>query len=192
MSFFSEPNNRMIILGVIPLIAMTGSAISALTIVLIIIVVLFFSSLIYSFFPENIDFRTGFFLIVIITATVTTISETLARILLPHIHSLTTLFIMLVPVNSYVVNQMITKQKGKKLFAYALTGIKNFLFSATVLLLAGIVREIFGRGTLFNQPIITSDPDVELVAIVNSPACAFIVTAMILGFLNLLKRKNNE
>ncbi len=192
MNGVSKADELLIILGVVPLIALTDSAINTLGISLTMLVIFFLSSLVCSLLPKSKDVSIRFLLIIIVTATMTTIADTIMRIHLTTIYSNAVLFLPLTAVNSFLVYHLRTHEIKRKPFSLATAVSKKFIFVIVVLLTIGIIREIIGKGTLFNQPILTPDPEAKLFVIANSPAGALVITAIILGLRNLCRKKTDE
>lgn len=184
-------NNLLIIIGLTPLIALTNSAINSFAIGLVVIIVFIISSIATNFFKKYLIEANNIIILIVITATVITVIDRFMQIHTPIVHSGIKFFLPLIAVNSFIYNYTNNFKRTDGILSFTLNGTKKWLKIYFILIMIGMVREIFGRGTLFNQPILTSDPAVDPVILISSPAGAFLMAGFGLVIFFKIKNKND-
>jgi len=185
-----KADGLLIVLGVIPIIALTDSVINTFAIGFTTLIVLIFSSIFFAFEKKYINESNSFIVLIIITATITTISDHLLQIHLPAIRSDINIFLPLITVNSFVLYYIKKYKYPNSVLKFTFYGIKKCLVIFLVIFVIGLCREILGKGTLFNLHVLTSDLEAKPIIIVDSPPGAFIMTAIVLILFNIIKNKN--
>ena len=187
MNLKYKENELLIILGVIPFIALTDSALNGLGIGMIVLITLFFSVLICSLINVNIKEPERTIICIIINATIVSL---LGLFLSHNFFALYTnigVFLPLVAINSFVFKSFENKYSGIK---KRLSVAKAYLPGIFILFIAGAVREILGKGMLLNKSLLNPDSETTIILFFNTPAGALITTGIVVSLYNLLKKKN--
>uniref|UniRef100_A0A7V3VUK0 Electron transport complex subunit RsxE n=1 Tax=candidate division WOR-3 bacterium TaxID=2052148 RepID=A0A7V3VUK0_UNCW3 len=167
----------LFLLGVIPLIALTDSALNGLRIGILLLILYIISSIItpiLSIFYE--PYKS--IVIVIITTTIASIMNSFLNHRFHWFSDNLGIFIFLIPVNSLLINNLKNFNNIKGFIA----GAKDFLIVVSFLLIIGFIREIFGRGTLLNQPLLNDDPESFLLLPFSSACGGFIISGTVWFF----------
>ncbi|MGQ9464914.1 MAG: Rnf-Nqr domain containing protein [bacterium] len=187
----SRNNILLITLGITPLLALTDSAINIFTIGLVILIVFVISSIVVNFLRKYFIKSSPLILLIIITATITTIIDQFMQIHKPVIRSEIDIFLPLTAINSFIFHHINRHNNSDKILASTFNGIKKWLGIFVLLLIISIFRELMGKGTLFNQPFLTSQSGLNLLILVSAPPGAFIITAIVLAIFFSLKKGEN-
>ncbi len=186
----SKTNDLLIIIGLLPFIALTNSAINSLAIGLVVIIVFIISSIIANLFKKYLIKSNSTIILIIISATISSLIDQFMQIHIPSVHSGIELFLPLTAVSSFLFNYINNFKNTDEILSFTFNGVKKWSKISLIFLVVGMVREIFGRGTLFNQPVLSSDPAANPVIILGAPSGAFIITAFVLAIFFKVKRKN--
>lgn len=186
----SKTNDLLIIIGLTPFIALTNSAINSLAIGLVVIIVFIISSIIANLFKKYLIKSNSTLLLIIISATIASLIDQFMQIHTPSVHSEIELFLPLTAVSSFLFNSIHNFKNTDEILNFTFNGAKKWSKILLILIMVGIIREIFGRGTLFNQPVLSSDPAANPVIILSAPPGAFIITAFCLTIFFKIRRKN--
>lgn len=200
-------NNPAIIqlLGLCPLLAVSNTAISAITLGLATIIVLTFSNTLIALLKSKIDYnlRIPYFMLIIacnvtcIILLLKAISFELYQSLGVYLALITTNCVILGRVEAFAYKNSITKA--------CLDGIANGLGFSLVLFILGSIREIIGQGTLFsNANMLFGTFGDQLVLHIHSinsnfilallPPGAFFILGILIAlknYLELINKKNN-
>lgn len=187
----SKNSILLIALGVTPLMALTDSAVNTFTIGLVILIVFVISSIAVNFLRKYFIKSSPFILFIIITATITTIIDQFMQIHKPVVRSEIDIFLPLTAINSFIFYHINHPNNSDKILASTFDGLKKWFSIFALLLIISIFRELLGKGTLFNQPVLTSQSGLNLSILVSAPPGAFILTAMVLAIFFPWKKQEN-
>ncbi len=179
-----------IILGTVPVIAVTNSLLNALGIAIATMLVLFFTSIIYLFFAKYTNEPTRTFILLLIASTMTTILNIFLSWLIPDLHANLSLFLPLIAVNSFLVYGLKNYNEKQSKIGYTINLVKRYFGCFTILCASGAISEIIGRGTLLNQPLILEDSNELLLVTAQSPIGAFMVNGIFIFIYYKLKVRN--
>lgn len=198
-------NNPAIIqlLGLCPLLAVSNTAISALTLGLATILVLVFSNTLVAALKNQISYnlRIPYFML-IIACNVTCIILFLKAISYELYQSLG-VYLALITTNCVILGRVEAFAYKNNIGKASLDGLSNGLGFSFVLLILGSVREILGQGTLFaNADLLFGKFGENLVIHFHNvnynfilallPPGAFFILGMMIALKNYLKLKTQK
>ena len=185
--FIKENPVFVMALGLCPTLAVTSSVINAIGMGLAATFVLVFSnifiSLIKNFIPSKI--RIPAFIVVI--ASFVTIVDMVMYAYLPDIHKSLGLFIPLIVVNCIILGRAEAFASKNNVFRSILDGLGIGLGFTLALIVLGSIREVLGAGQFLGYNLFPETFQPMLVAIL-APG-AFIVMGLLMGLMNLKKKK---
>uniref|UniRef100_A0A7C6EMM3 Electron transport complex subunit RsxE n=1 Tax=candidate division WOR-3 bacterium TaxID=2052148 RepID=A0A7C6EMM3_UNCW3 len=190
MNLKYKENELLIILGVIPFIALTDSALNGLGIGMIVLITLFFSVLICSLTIVNIKEPERTLICIIINATIVSILGLLISQKFSELYSNIGIFLPLVAVNSFVFKKLQGFENKYSGIRRGFLAVKDYLMGIFILFIAGAIREISGKGMLLNKNLMNPDSETTIILFFNTPAGALIATGIVVFFYRLLKKKN--
>ncbi len=188
----SKQDELLIILGVIPIIALTDSALNALAIGIITLIALFLSGIFFLMFAQYLDRYIRTVILIIITATIATITGQILQLHNIPLYKNLGLFLSVMAINPFIHYHFRNYNYENFHWRSLIAGLRQCFAVMAFLLMVSIIREISGKGTFFNQPVFTPDPEARPVLFANAPTGALLTTAIILIMLGLFKRQNNE
>ena len=179
------------VLGMCPVLAVTNSAINAIAMGLATLFVLLMSNLLVSslrnFIPKQVRIATY----ILIIATFVTVADYVIMAISLEVHKSLGAFIALIVVNCLILGRaeaFASKNSIGKSFLDAIGMGIGFTFA---LLCLGVVREIFGNGTLFGFPFFPENFQDWVIMIL--PGGGFFTLAIWLLVFNAMKeRKKNK
>jgi electron transport complex protein RnfE len=124
----------------------------------------------------NPGIGTAVFILLIISATLTAIADTLIKAFFSGLHVSLGIYLSLIAVNCVIISQ---SNKGTITDA-----LKNDLGYVVIILIIGIAREVLGTGTLLGDTILGSGFRASPVSFFILPPGAFLVIAFIIAFIN--------
>ena len=176
----------VMLLGMCPTLGVTTSAFNGLGMGLATLFVLILSnsaiSLIKNFIPPMVRIPSY---IVVIAAFVTVI-DLLMSAYLPGLHAALGIFIPLIVVNCIILGRAEAFASKNNLWQSILDGIGMGIGFTIGLTSLGIVREILGKGSVFNYPLVGEDATPMLLFIM--PPGAFLALAGLIVLFNKLRR----
>ncbi|MGB9720226.1 MAG: Rnf-Nqr domain containing protein [bacterium] len=184
-------NGFLIILGVMPIIALTDTALNALGIGIVTLIVLFLSGIVFLLFAKFLNEPSRTFVLIIITGTITTIIKQVLSYHLPELCNNLDVFISLIAINSFVLYSLRYNNTQNSGLRFVLAAAKKWLGVVCIVFVIGILREILGQGTLVNKPILSPDMASKALLFINAPAGAFLMTALVLLGFELVKKKTD-
>uniref|UniRef100_A0A7V1EH02 Electron transport complex subunit RsxE n=1 Tax=candidate division WOR-3 bacterium TaxID=2052148 RepID=A0A7V1EH02_UNCW3 len=190
MNLKYKENELLIILGVIPFIALTDSALNGLGIGMIVLITIFFSVLICSLTIVNIKEPERTLICIIINATIVSILGSLLSHKFSELYSNIGIFLPLVAVNSFVFKKIQSFENKYSGIRRGFLAVKDYLMGIFILFIAGAIREISGKGMLLNKNLMSPDSETTIILFFNTPAGALIATGIVVCFYRLLKKKN--
>ncbi|MGD8174684.1 electron transport complex subunit E [Marinimicrobium sp. ARAG 43.8] len=188
------------LLGLCPLLAVTGSVVNALGLGLATLMVLTSSNIVVSLIRKGVSDAVRLPAFVMIIATLTTCIELIMRAFTYELYTILGIFIPLIVTNCAILGRADAFASKNSVLPSAVDGFMMGTGFALVLLSVGAIRELLGSGTLFAdmhllfgegarnwvwQPF-SSYPGF-LVAVL--PPGAFIVTGFLIALKNTLDAK---
>ncbi|BCE01745.1 electron transport complex subunit E [Marinicellulosiphila megalodicopiae] len=190
------------VLGLCPLLAVTGSVVNALGLGLATLVVIIGSniavSLIRSYVPDTIRLPA----FVMIIASLVTCAELLMQAYSFELYQVISLFVSLIVTNCAILGRAEGYARKNTVWLSALDGLFMGLGFLAVLLVLGGMREILGAGTLFDgmellipgadhlKVVVFEDYTSFIFAVL--PPGAFIGLGLIIAFKNLVDHQISE
>lgn len=182
------------LLGLCPLLAVSGSVVNALGLGLATVLVLFGSNVVVSLIRNHVTDAVKIPVFVMIIATFVTCTELLMKAYTYELYQILGIFIPLIVTNCAILGRAEAFASKNPLPLAALDGLMMGLGFALVLVVIGAIREIVGSGTLFANMELLLGPGAAnwkitlmdrglLVAVL--PPGAFIVV----GFLVAIKHR---
>lgn len=188
--FWRENPVFRLVLGLCPTLAVTTTAVNGMGMGLATTFVLVSSntviSLIRSFIPKKI--RIPAFIVTI--ATFVTIVDLVMNGYFHALHKSLGLFIPLIVVNCIILGRAEAFASKNPVWISIVDGLGVGLGFAVSLTIIGVVRELFGNGTVFNISIFGDSFNPLLLVIM--PPGAFIVLGILLGLMNKIEIKIAE
>jgi H+/Na+-translocating ferredoxin:NAD+ oxidoreductase subunit E len=185
--FIKENPVFIMALGLCPTLAVTSSVMNAIGMGLAATFVLVFSnifiSLIKGFIPDKI--RIPAFIVVI--ASFVTIVDMVMHAYTPEIHKSLGIFIPLIVVNCIILGRAEAFASKNNVMNSILDGLGMGLGFTFALVVIGGIREILGAGQFLGFNVLPASYQPMLVAIL-APG-AFIVMGLLMGLMNLKKKK---
>lgn len=185
------------LLGLCPLLAVSGSVVNALGLGLATTLVLVGSNISVSLIRKTVSDAVRLPAFVMIIASFTTCTELLMKAFTYELYQVLGIFIPLIVTNCAILGRADAFASKNKVAASAFDGLMMGLGFALVLVAVGAIREILGSGTLFAGMELLLGPVAEnwtvtlfsnysgfLVAIL--PPGAFIVTGFLIAIKNAI------
>ncbi|MBR9909013.1 MAG: electron transport complex subunit E [Gammaproteobacteria bacterium] len=185
------------LLGLCPLLAVTGSVVNALGLGLATMLVLTGSNIAVSLIRKTVSDAVRLPAFVMIIASFTTCTELLMKAFTYELYQILGIFIPLIVTNCAILGRADAFASKNSVLPSAFDGLMMGCGFAGVLLTIGAIREILGSGTLFANMHLLLGPAAEnwtltlvedysglLVAIL--PPGAFIVTGFLIALKNVI------
>jgi electron transport complex protein RnfE len=185
---WQQNTGMVVLLGLCPLLAVTGTVVNGLALGLATMLTLMLSNLLVSslrnFIPKQVRIATY----ILIIATFVTVADYVIQAISLDLHKALGAFIALIVVNCLILGRaeaFASKHTIGKSFLDALGMGFGFTFA---LLCLGVVREIFGSGTIFGFPFFPDSFQAWIIMIL--PGGGFFTLALwLLVFNNARERK---
>ncbi len=193
-------NNAALVqlLGLCPLLAVTGSVVNALGLGLATLLVLMGSNISVSLVRNAVSDAVRLPAFVMIIASFTTCTELLMQAFSYELYQILGIFIPLIVTNCSILGRADAFASKNKVLPSALDGLMMGLGFMLVLLAIGAIREVLGNGTLFANmhlifgatardwavPVFGADYPGFLVAVL--PPGAFLVAGMLIALKNVI------
>ncbi|GAA5317332.1 MAG: electron transport complex subunit E [Candidatus Pelagadaptatus aseana] len=191
------------LLGLCPLLAVSGSVVNALGLGLATMLVLTGSNIAVSLIRNHVSEAVRLPVFVMIIATFTTCTELLMKAFTFELYLILGIFIPLIVTNCAILGRADAFASKNPILPSAFDGLMMGTGFALVLVAVGAVREILGSGTLFDNMQLLFGPAAEswkitlfadykgfLVAIL--PPGAFIVVGFLIALKNIIDQKIEE
>lgn len=185
------------LLGLCPLLAVTGSVVNAIGLGLATILVLVGSNLAVSLIRNHVPDAVRLPAFVMIIASFVTVTELVMQALTYELYQILGIFIPLIVTNCAILGRADAFASKNGLLPSMVDGLTMGLGFTVVLILLGVIREIIGQGTLFTNMdlifgeaaanwkiVIFSDYPDFLFAIL--PPGAFVAMGLIIAVKNLI------
>lgn len=191
------------LLGLCPLLAVTGTVVNAIGLGLATILVLVGSNLAVSLIRNHVSDAVRLPAFVMIIASFVTVTELVMQALTYELYQILGIFIPLIVTNCAILGRADAFASKNGLLPSAIDGLMMGLGFTAVLILLGVIREIIGQGTLFTNmdlifgemalnwqiTIFTDYPDF-LFAIL--PPGAFVATGLLIALKNVIDNYLDE
>ena len=190
------------LLGLCPLLAVTGSVVNALGLGLATLAVLMGSNIAVSLIRGGVTDAIRIPAFVMIIATFTTCTELLMKAYTYELFQILGIFIPLIVTNCAILGRAEAFASKNRVFPAAIDGLMMGLGFGFVLVLLGAIREILGSGTLFADMNLLFGPAAEswklqlfgkdygfLVWIL--PPGAFLITGLLIAIKNVIDLRAN-
>ena len=188
------------LLGLCPLLAVTGSVVNALGLGLATMLVLTASNTAISMIRNHVSEAVKIPAFVMIIASFTTCTELLMQAFTYELYTILGIFIPLIVTNCIILGRAEAFACKNTVVASALDGFMMGSGFGLVLLLIGTIREILGNGTLFANMHLLFGPMAEnwtlhlfgegygfLIAVL--PPGAFLVAGMLIALKNIIDKR---
>lgn len=188
------------LLGLCPLLAVTGNFINGLGLGIATIITLTVSNIVISFTRNWVrkEIRIPYYVLVI--ASIVTVIDLSMSAITPELHSILGIFIPLIVTNCVIIGRAEAFASKNKIPRAALDGFMMGLGFALVLVTLGGMREFIGNGTLFSEATVMFGSVAEnwtfqinkdykgfLLAIL--PPGAFLGMGLLIAFKNIVDKR---
>ena len=191
------------LLGLCPLLAVTGTVVNAIGLGLATILVLVGSNIAVSLIRNHVSDAVRLPAFVMIIASFVTVTELVMQALTYELYQILGIFIPLIVTNCAILGRADAFASKNGVIPSAVDGLTMGLGFTVALILLGVIREIIGQGTLFTnmdlifgemavnwQIVIFSDYPDFLFAIL--PPGAFVAMGLIIAVKNLVDNYLDE
>lgn len=195
-------NNPAIVqlLGLCPLLAVSNSAVSALTLGLATIIVLVFSNVIISLAKNYINYNLRIPYFMLIIASIVTIIVLFMQAYSYSLYKSLGVYLALITTNCVILGRVEAFAYKNNVSKAFLDGLFNGLGFSIILLILGSIREIIGAGTLFaNADLLFGEYGKNLLININYnnnlllailPPGAFFIMGILIAVKNYISDKN--
>ncbi len=185
--FVKENPVFVMALGLCPTLAVTSSVVNAIGMGLAATFVLVFSNIFISLIKDLIPSKIRIPAFIVVIASFVTIVDMVMHAYLPDIHKSLGLFIPLIVVNCIILGRAEAFASKNNVFRSILDGLGMGLGFTLALVVIGGIREVLGAGQFLGYNLFPETFQPMLVAIL-APG-AFIVMGLLMGLMNLKKKK---
>ncbi|MCD8051997.1 MAG: electron transport complex subunit E [Clostridiales bacterium] len=172
----------IMMLGMCPTLAVTTSAINGFGMGVSTLAVLILSNLIISALRKVIPDQVRLPAYIVIVASLVTVIQLLIQAYIPFLYDALGIYIPLIVVNCIILGRAEAYAAKNPPLLSVMDGLGMGLGFTLALTLIGIVRELFGAGTLFGVQVMPGF--YEPVAILTKAPGAFLVLAIIIAIMN--------
>lgn len=179
----------VLVIGMCPTLAVTNTVENGLAMGIATSFVLISSEIVISLFKKLIPNNVRIPSFILIIATFVTFTDYFLKAFFPDIAASLSLFIPLIVVNCLILGRQeafASKNPTHRAIADALGMGIGFTW---VLVLLSAVRELFGMGSIFGIEILGSWYEPMVIMIL--PAGAFLSLGILVGIMNMIKRRGN-
>ncbi|MDP8215923.1 MAG: electron transport complex subunit E [Candidatus Kaelpia imicola] len=177
----------VLLLGLCPVLAVTTSAVNALTMGAAVIFVLSLSTLVVSIIKRVVPYQIRIAAFTIIIATFVTIADLFLKAQSPHLSKALGPYLPLIVVNCIILGRCEAFASKNSVLKTLLDALGMGAGFTIALLILGGMREILGNGKIFNISILGGSYEPMLVMIL--PAGAFIGLGLMVGLMNMIIKK---
>lgn len=185
--FFKENAVFVLLLGMCPTLAVTGSAINGLGMGLATTAVLVGSNLVISLLKRWIPDKVRIPVFIVVIASFVTIIDLSMAAYVPDLHKALGIFIPLIVVNCIILGRAEAFASKRGVAESLVDGLGMGLGFAFALTLLGSVREILGAGSIFGWSFLPEGATTILLFIL-SPG-AFITLGFLIALINVIRRR---
>jgi len=177
----------VLLLGMCPTLAVTGSAINGLGMGLASTTVLLGSNMVISLIKNLIPDKVRIPVFIVIIASFVTVIDLIMAAYTPDLHEELGIFIPLIVVNCVILGRAEAFASKNSFLASLVDGLVMGLGFTFALTLLGSVREILGAGSIFGWRFVHEDASTILLFILQPGA--FIALGFVIAFVNKLTKK---
>ncbi|MDP8253118.1 MAG: electron transport complex subunit E [Candidatus Kaelpia aquatica] len=177
----------ILLLGLCPVLAVTTSAINALTMGAAVIFVLSSSTFVVSIIKRVVPYQVRIATFTIIIATFVTIADLFLKAQFPDLSKALGPYVPLIVVNCIILGRCEAFASKNSILKTLLDALGMGVGFTLALLVLGGMREILGSGKIFNISILGQSYEPMLVMIL--PAGAFIGLGLMVGLMNMIIKK---
>jgi len=179
----------IIMLGLCPALATTGTVRDALGMGIAASFVLLFSNIIISIIRKRVPNEVRIPVFIIIISTFVTIVDYFMQVYQPDLYRVLGVFVPLIVVNCIILGRAEAFAQRNSVVDSALDGLGMGIGFTLVLLVMGTIREILGHGTFLGSPILGKGFAEFPVTFMILPPGAFLVIAILKGLINRFSKK---
>jgi electron transport complex protein RnfE len=191
------------LLGLCPLLAVTGTVVNAIGLGLATILVLVGSNIAVSLIRNHVADAVRLPAFVMIIASFVTVTELVMQALTYELYQILGIFIPLIVTNCAILGRADAFASKNGMIPSAIDGLTMGLGFTAVLILLGVIREVIGQGTLFtNMELIFGEMAVNWEIVIFSdypdflfailPPGAFVAMGLIIAVKNLVDNYLDE
>ena len=185
-----ENPTMVLMLGMCPTLAVSTAAINGVSMGLSTMAVLIFSNLIISILRKRIPNEVRLPAYIVIVASLVTVTQLIIKAYLPAVDKALGQFIPLIVVNCIILGRAEAYANKHEPGLAIMDAIGMGLGFTIALTLAGSLREILGKGTLFGMQVLPES--VSPVAIFSLPPGAYLVIALFIIIMNAIGIKTRQ
>ena len=185
--FIKENPTLVLLLGMCPTLAVTGSAINGMGMGLAATAVLIGSNVVISLIKNLIPDKVRIPAFIVVIASFVSVIDLVMNAYTPDLHEQLGIFIPLIVVNCIILGRAEAFASKNTVFASLIDGLVMGLGFTFALVLLGSVREILGAGSIFGFKFISEDASTILLFIL--PPGAFIALGFLIAIVNRLQKR---
>ena len=178
----------VLMLGMCPTLAVTSSAINGLGMGLSTTVVLICSNLLISLFRKVIPDKVRMPAYIVIVASLVTVVEFLMKAYLQSLSNALGVYIPLIVVNCIILGRAESYASKNPPIPSIFDVIGMGLGFTCGLTIIGLIRELLGAGTIFDQPVLANIGYTPITIFIMAPG-AFLVLAFLVAGMNIIRKK---
>ncbi len=179
----------VLLLGTCPALAVTTSAVNAIGMGIAATFVLLCSNVVISMLRNFIPDKVRIPAFITIIAGFVTVVQMLIQALSPELDKSLGVFLPLIVVNCVILGRAEMFASKNKVLASAIDGLGMGVGFTAALLAMGIIRELFGAGTVFGLPILSGF--MEPIIIFLLPPGGFFVYGMLIAIAGKLSKEGH-
>lgn len=188
--FIKENAVFVLLLGMCPTLAVTGSAINGIGMGLASTAVLLGSNIVIALIKNLIPDKVRIPAFIVVIASFVTVIDLTMEAFTPGLHESLGIFIPLIVVNCLILGRAEAFASKNSLGKSFIDGLVMGLGFTFALALLGAVREILGAGAIFGVKFVSADASTILLFIL--PPGAFISLGFIIAVVNKLQNKKKK
>ena len=186
-----EHPTMVLMLGMCPTLAVTTSAVNALSMGVSTMVVLIMSNLVISLVRNIIPDKVRLPAFIVIVASLVTMVELLMEAFVPGLYQALGIYIPLIVVNCIILGRAEAYASKNSPLLSVMDGLGMGLGFTCSLFVIGVLREFLGNGTVFGLDTTFGGAYKPMVIFVKAPG-AFLILAFLIAILNACHVKNRS
>ena len=186
-----ENPTMVLMLGMCPTLAVTTSAVNALSMGVSTMVVLIMSNLVISLVRNIIPDKVRLPAFIVIVASLVTMVELLMEAFVPGLYQALGIYIPLIVVNCIILGRAEAYASKNPPLLSVMDGLGMGLGFTCSLFVIGVLREFLGNGTVFGLDTTFGGVYKPMVIFVKAPG-AFLILAFLIAILNACHVKNRS
>lgn len=180
----------VLLLGMCPTLAVTGSAYNGLGMGIAATAVLLGSNIVISLLKNLIPEKVRIPVFIVVIASFVTIIDLIMEGYTPELHEELGIFIPLIVVNCIILGRAEAFASRNKFVDSLVDGIVMGLGFTIALTVLGSIREILGAGSIFGWKFVSADASTVILFIL--PPGAFIALGFLIAFVNKLTKQKTK